>query len=103
MPGWSAMQQNHCPPSLTIVVPGATRAHSRLVSAVWKPRTTCRRAYRGRRSAEVSTAIKGGVAAPTAPGALPGAPPANIGIVDLDPWPARAKLIAAVPLDHCLH
>src|SRR3954454_10096174 len=27
----------------------------------------------------------------------------DIGIVDLDPRPARAKLIAAVPLDHCLH
>src|SRR3954467_4751108 len=34
---------------------------------------------------------------------LPGALTTDIGIVDLDPWPARAKLIAAVPLDHCLH
>src|SRR5215212_9117829 len=52
--GWSAMQQNHCPPSLTMVVPASTRAHSRLVSVVWNPRTTCRRAYRGRPSAVVS-------------------------------------------------
>src|SRR3954468_8247029 len=46
---------------------------------------------------------KGGVAAPTTPGALPGALAANIGVVDLDPWPARAKLVVAVPLDHRLH
>src|SRR3954454_12597120 len=90
-----------------MVVPASTRVHSRLVSAVWNPRTTCRRAYRGRPSAVVSTAMirydKGSVAAPTTPGALPGALTADIGVIDLDPRPARAKLIAAVPLDHRLH
>src|SRR6185503_17308931 len=35
--------------------------HSRLVSAVWNPRTTCNRAYRGRPSAVVSTAMIKGV------------------------------------------
>ena len=43
------------------------------------------------------------MAAPTTPGALPGALTADIGVVDLDPRPARAKLVAAVPLDHRLH
>src|SRR5215211_3590577 len=43
------------------------------------------------------------VAAPTTPGAFPGALTADIGVVDLDPRPARTKLIAAVPLDHRLH
>src|SRR4051794_29576959 len=61
IPGCHAMHRNHCPPSLTMVVPAATRAHSRLVSAVWNPRTTCRRAYRGRLSAVVSTAMIKGV------------------------------------------
>src|SRR3954447_6600029 len=56
-PGCHAMHRNHCPPSLTMVVPALTRAHSRLVSAVWNPRTTCRRAYKGRLSAVVSTAM----------------------------------------------
>src|SRR3954462_3745509 len=43
---------------------------------------------------------EGGVAAPTTPGALSGALTADIGVVDLDPRPARAKLVAAGPLDH---
>jgi hypothetical protein len=43
------------------------------------------------------------VATPTTPGALPAALTANIRVVDLDPWPARTKLVAAVPLDHRLH
>src|SRR4051812_21946370 len=43
------------------------------------------------------------MAAPTTSGALPRALTADIGIVDLDPRPAGAKLIAAVPLDHRLH
>src|SRR3954463_9323242 len=43
------------------------------------------------------------MAAPTTPGALPGALATDIGVVDLDPRPARAKLVAAVPLDHRLH
>ena len=43
------------------------------------------------------------MAAPTTPGALPGALTADIGVVDLDPRPAGAKLVAAVPLDHRLH
>ena len=43
------------------------------------------------------------MAAAPAPGALPGALTADIGVVDLDPRPARAKLVAAVPLDHRLH
>jgi hypothetical protein len=43
------------------------------------------------------------VATPTTSGALSGALTADIGIVDLDPWPACAKLVAAVPLDHRLH
>src|SRR3954464_6876604 len=59
-PGCQAMQRTHCPPSLTRVVPGSTRAHNRLVSAVWNPRTTCNRAYKGRPSAVVSTAITKG-------------------------------------------
>src|SRR3954454_10979552 len=46
---------------------------------------------------------KGGVAAPPASGALPGALTADIGVVDLDPRPAGAKLVAAGPLDHRLH
>src|SRR3954468_14410170 len=44
-----------------------------------------------------------GVATATTSGALPRALTADIGVVDLDPRPARAKLIAAVPLDHRLH
>ena len=50
-----------CPPSLTTVVPASTRAHSRLTLVIWNPRTTCRRAYRGRPSAVVSTAMIKGV------------------------------------------
>src|SRR3954449_246622 len=46
---------------------------------------------------------KGGVAASATPGALPGTLTANIGVVDLDPRPAGAKLIAAVAFDHRLH
>jgi hypothetical protein len=43
------------------------------------------------------------VAAAPTPGALPGALTADIGVIDLDPRPARAQLIAAVPFDHRLH
>src|SRR3954454_4565113 len=46
---------------------------------------------------------EGGVAAPTTPRALSGALTADIGVVDLDPWPAGTKLVAAVPFDHRLH
>src|SRR3954452_2334876 len=46
---------------------------------------------------------EGGVAAPTTPGALPGTLTADIGVVDLDPRPAGAKLVAAVAFDHRLH
>ena len=46
---------------------------------------------------------KGRVAAPTAPGAFAGALAADIGVVDLDPRPAGAKLVAAITLDHRLH
>src|SRR4051812_23846541 len=109
IPGCHAMQRNHCPPSLTMVVPASTRAHSRLVSVVWNPRTICNRAYRGRPSAEVSTAMIKGVW-PRRPRPEPSpvrSPPitltADVGVVDLDPRPAGAKLIAAVPLDHRLH
>src|SRR3979490_2626834 len=83
MPGCSAMQRNHWPPSLTTVVPAAIPAHSRLVSPVWNPRTTWRRAGSGRPS--------------------PGARRADIGVVDLDPRPAGTKLVAAIALDHGLH
>src|SRR5215211_492087 len=103
-PGCHAMQRNHCPPSLTTVVPGSTRAHSRLTSAVWNPRTTCNRAYRGRPSAVVSTAmIKGVWPRRPRPEPSPLRSPPNIGVVDLDPRPARAKLVAAVALDPRLH
>src|SRR4051795_4791682 len=92
-----------------MVVPALTRAHSRLVSGAWNPRTTCRRAYRGRLSAVVSTAMIKGVW-PRRPRPEPSpvrSPPitltADVGVVDLDPRPAGAKLIAAVPLDHRLH
>src|SRR3954464_5043001 len=116
-PGCHAMQRNHCPPSLTTVVPASIRAHSRLVSVVWNPRTTCRRAHKGRLSAVpwppllegavcggcFGVVEEGGVAAPATRGALPGALAADIGVVDLDPRPAGAKLIAAVPLAHRLH
>ena len=37
IPGCSAMQRNHWPPSLTTVVPAATPAHRRLVSPVRNP------------------------------------------------------------------
>src|SRR3954454_19226967 len=104
IPGCHAMQRNHCPPSLTTVVPGSTRAHSRLVSVVWNPRTTCRRGVKGPSiRGRFDRYDKGGVAAPATPGALPSALTADIGVVDLDPRPARAKLIAAVALDHRLH
>src|ERR1051325_2960560 len=43
------------------------------------------------------------MAAPTTPGAFAGALTADIGVVDLDPRPAGAKLVAAVPLDPRLH
>ena len=43
------------------------------------------------------------MAAPASPGALPGVLAANKGIIDLDPWPAGAELVAAVPFDHRLH
>jgi hypothetical protein len=34
---------------------------------------------------------------------LAGALAADIGVVDLDPWPAGAKLVATVALTHRLH
>ena len=103
-PGCSAMQRNHWPPSLTTVVPASTRAHSRLVSPVWNPRTTCRRAYkRPAICGSLDRNDKGGVAAPTTPGAFAGALTADIGVVDLDPRPGGAKLVTAVPFDHRLH
>jgi hypothetical protein len=43
------------------------------------------------------------MAAPTTPGALPATLTANIGVVDLDPRPGGAELVAAVSLDHRLH
>src|SRR5215212_7796718 len=43
------------------------------------------------------------MAAATTPGALPSTLTADIGVIDLDPRPGGAKLIAAVPLDHRLH
>src|SRR3954468_22087996 len=57
----------------------------------------------GRFSGRFDRYDEGGVAAPTTPGALSGALTADIGVVDLDPRPAGAKLVAAVPLDHRLH
>ena len=104
MPGCSAIQRNHWPPSLTTVVPASTRAHSRLVSPAAEPahdlqagvqRPTVRRG--------LDRHDKGRVAAPTAPGAFAGALAADIGVVDLDPRSAGAKLIAAVAFDHRLH
>ena len=60
IPGCSAMQRNHWPPSLTTVVPASILEHRRLVSPARKPRTTCKRACSGRPSLEVSIAtIKG--------------------------------------------
>src|SRR5271163_4625362 len=56
MPGCSAMQRNHWPPSLTTVVPASTAEHRRLVSTARKPRTTCKRACSGRPSSEVALA-----------------------------------------------
>src|SRR3954452_1003809 len=98
-PGCHAMQRNHCPPSLTTVVPASTRAHSRLVSAVWNPRTTCRRAYKGRLSAVVSTAMMKGVW-PRRPRPEPGLPPvewrgeitASCGCTHGDPFHAGPRL-----------
>src|SRR5208282_6695352 len=46
---------------------------------------------------------KGRVAAPTAPAAFAGTLAADIGIVDLDPRAAGAKLVTAVAFDHRLH
>src|SRR5262249_59554313 len=43
------------------------------------------------------------MATPTAPGAFAGALTTDIGVVDLDPWPAGAKHVTAVPFDHRLH
>jgi hypothetical protein len=43
------------------------------------------------------------VAPPTAPDAFTGALAADIGVVDFDPRPAGAKLVAAIALDHGLH
>src|SRR5215469_11545955 len=43
------------------------------------------------------------MAAPTAPGAFAVALTADLGVVDLDPWPGGAKQVTAVPFDHCLH
>src|SRR3954465_13659547 len=40
---------------------------------------------------------------PAAPGALPGALAPHIGVIDLDPRPGGAQLVAAVAFDHCLH
>src|SRR3954447_3098096 len=46
---------------------------------------------------------EGRMAAPTAPGAFTGALTADIGVIDLDPRPGGAQLVAAVAFDHCLH
>src|SRR6516164_1110288 len=43
------------------------------------------------------------MAAPTAPGAVAGALPADIGVVDLDPRPGGAKHVTAVAFNHGLH
>src|SRR4051812_29176179 len=43
------------------------------------------------------------MASPAAPGALPGALAADIGVIDLDPRPGGTQLVAAVPFDHRLH
>src|SRR4051794_19035933 len=43
------------------------------------------------------------MASPAAPGALPGALAADIGVIDLDPRPGGAQLVAAVAFDHRLH
>jgi hypothetical protein len=56
-----SLMENVRLPSLTTVVPAAIPAHSRLVSPVWNPRTTWRRACSGRPSVEVSTAMIKGV------------------------------------------
>ena len=40
---------------------------------------------------------------PTAPGAFTGALAADIGVIDLDPRPGGAQLVAAVAFNHCLH
>ena len=56
-PGCQAMLLYHCTPSLSTVVPASPRAHRRLVSPVWNPRTACRRAFSGRPSFDVSTAM----------------------------------------------
>jgi hypothetical protein len=85
------------------VVPASTRAHSRLVSPVWKPRTTCRRACSGRPAAEVSIATIKGVAASAAPGAVTSALAADIRVVDLDPRAGGAQLVTAITFEHRLH
>src|SRR3954453_4549645 len=43
---------------------------------------------------------EGRMAAPTAPGAFTGALAADIGVIDLDPRPGGAQLVAAVAFDH---
>src|SRR6476469_11216413 len=43
------------------------------------------------------------MASPAAPGALSGALAADIGVIDLDPRPGGAQLVAAVAFDHRLH
>src|SRR5271170_447635 len=68
MPGCSAMQRNHWPPSLTTVVPASTPEHRCLVSPARKPRTTCKRAWSGRPSSEVSIATIKGVWRIASPG-----------------------------------
>src|SRR3954464_4034698 len=42
-------------------------------------------------------------ASPTAPGAFTGALAADIGVIDLDPRPGGAQLVAAGAFDHRLH
>src|SRR5882672_6647101 len=104
MPGCSAMQRNHWPPSLTMVVPASTRAHSRLVSPVWKPRTTCRRACSGRPAAEVSIAMIKGVW-PRRPRPEPSpvrSPPIYASSIS-NPRAGGAQLVTAITFEHRLH
>ena len=43
------------------------------------------------------------MSAPAAAGAFAGSLAANIGVVDLDPWPGGAELVVPVSLEHRLH
>src|SRR5262249_58094172 len=82
----------------------AAGGDGRLVRPGWEPRNGGRGVIRGGAwGGGPREKKKGRRPPPPAPGASAGAVTADIGVVDLDPWPGGAKQVTAVPFDHRLH